>query len=288
LLTLLDRTPKATCQPPIASRDFNALGQIPLEITKPALPGASRLLKLQIKAPTNGTSLIACYASSSLSSLLLTSHLLPLIVVITSLLISLLYFNFPIYHKNTASVPAASHAKLFSAYGILGKHILNLFPEMVAKKHKGSGKQLLHHCVFKARPAIAEDSVRHILNIDPLAARHADDGGALPLHWAVRNDELTLEVLEMLLRAYSDAPNVKDTKMGFLPLHWAVSQDHPNIEVGCGVLVIIRFYLYYLTFVCLSRIPFRVYSEFLLRPFLLSLLQCFRSFIAPALHSFYC
>jgi len=50
-----------------------------------------------------------------------------------------------------------------TAYGVLGRHILNLFPEMATKKHKTSGKMLIHHAVFKARPPIAEETVSHIL-----------------------------------------------------------------------------------------------------------------------------
>ena len=60
--------------------------------------------------------------------------------------------------------PKVTDAATFTAaYGVLGRHILNLFPEMATKKHKTSGKMLIHHAVFKARPAIAEDTVGHIL-----------------------------------------------------------------------------------------------------------------------------
>jgi hypothetical protein len=60
--------------------------------------------------------------------------------------------------------PRASDAAMFTAaYGILGRHILTLFPEMATKKHKTSGKMLIHHAVFKARPAIAEETVNMIL-----------------------------------------------------------------------------------------------------------------------------
>lgn len=54
-------------------------------------------------------------------------------------------------------------ASFSTAYGILGRHVLNQFPEMATKKHKTSGKMLIHHAVFKARPAIAEETVGLIL-----------------------------------------------------------------------------------------------------------------------------
>ncbi len=115
-------------------------------------------------------------------------------------------------------------------FGIVSKHILNLFPEMAIKKHKTSGKMLIHHAVFKARPAIAEDTVRQILAIHPDCASARDSSGALPLHWATRNDEIAIEVLDILVRADPDSPAAADNK-GFLPLHWAVNQDTPHIEV---------------------------------------------------------
>jgi hypothetical protein len=60
--------------------------------------------------------------------------------------------------------PKVTETAAFStAYGILGRHVLTLFPEMATKKHKTSGKMLIHHAVFKARPAIAEETVALIL-----------------------------------------------------------------------------------------------------------------------------
>lgn len=60
--------------------------------------------------------------------------------------------------------PKVSDTAAFAAaYGILGRHILTLFPEMASKKHKVSGKMLIHHAVFKARPEVAEETVGHIL-----------------------------------------------------------------------------------------------------------------------------
>jgi hypothetical protein len=128
------------------------------------------------------------------------------------------------------SVPTSVHPKLFAAYSLLGKHILNQFPEMVMKKHKSNGKVLLHHCVFKSRPSIAEESAKQILKLEPDSAQTADFSGALPLHWAVRNTEVTMDLLDLLIRAHPAGPSVRDSKQGFLPLHWAVAQDHPNLE----------------------------------------------------------
>ena len=60
--------------------------------------------------------------------------------------------------------PKVSDTAMFTtAFSILGRHILTLFPEMATKKHKTSGKMLIHHAVFKARPAIAEEIVGLIL-----------------------------------------------------------------------------------------------------------------------------
>lgn len=129
------------------------------------------------------------------------------------------------------SVPASVHPNLFSAYSLLGRHILNQFPEMLMKKHKSNGKVLLHHCVFKSRPSIAEESVKQILKLEPNSAQTADSSGALPLHWAVRNPEVTIDLIDLLIRAHPAGPSVRDTSQGFLPLHWAVAQDHPNLEV---------------------------------------------------------
>jgi hypothetical protein len=68
--------------------------------------------------------------------------------------------------------PKVTETAAFSAaYGILGRHVLTQFPEMATKKHKTSGKMLIHHAVFKARPAIAEETVGFILK----GERHTQD-----------------------------------------------------------------------------------------------------------------
>jgi hypothetical protein len=120
--------------------------------------------------------------------------------------------------------------RITQAFSVIGKHILNLFPDMTSKRHKSSGKMLIHHAVFKARPAIAEEAVNHILAISPECARVTDAAGALPLHWAVRNQEVAFGVLNVLIKAYPESPTIVDKK-GFLPIHWGVNQDQPNVEV---------------------------------------------------------
>lgn len=82
---------------------------------------------------------------------------LPLLNGILALLGKMLMDSFTFEPKVTDA------AAFTAAYGVLGRHILNLFPEMATKKHKTSGKMLIHHAVFKARPAIAEETVSHIL-----------------------------------------------------------------------------------------------------------------------------
>lgn len=70
--------------------------------------------------------------------------------------------------------PKVTETDAFStAYGILGRHVLTLFPEMATKKHKTSGKMLIHHAVFKARPAIAEETVALILKGEYWSCAHS-------------------------------------------------------------------------------------------------------------------
>lgn len=127
--------------------------------------------------------------------------------------------------------PKISEIKIYSeAYDLIGKHILTLFPEMATKKHKTTGKMLIHHAVFKAKPSIAEVTVNQILRVSPICASSADSAGALPIHWATRNPDVGIEVVHSLIKAYPQSPMAKDIK-GYLPLHWAVNQDQPNLEL---------------------------------------------------------
>lgn len=59
--------------------------------------------------------------------------------------------------------------------------------------------------------------------MSPSSARAEDATGALPLHWATRNPEISFELIDLLLKSYPEAPTKADSK-GFLPLHWAVNQ----------------------------------------------------------------
>lgn len=127
--------------------------------------------------------------------------------------------------------PKAAEAKPYStSYNLILRHTLRLFPEMTVKKHKNTGKVLLHHVVFKAKPAIAVDAVKLILAVSPSSGTVADSSGALALHWATKNPDLPVEVVDILLAAHPQAMQAVDTK-GFLPLHWAVNIDNPNIDI---------------------------------------------------------
>lgn len=117
-----------------------------------------------------------------------------------------------------------------TSYHLILRHTLRLFPEMTSKRHKSSGKVLLHHAVFKARPAVAVETVKLLLVLSPQSVQLADSTGALPLHWATRNEDLPVEVIDLLVAANPGSAGVTDSK-GFLPLHWAVNQDQPNVEV---------------------------------------------------------
>lgn len=105
-------------------------------------------------------------------------------------------------------------------YGSVTRHVLGLFPEMAQKRHKASGKLLLHHAVYRAKATavtIASSSVASsqsssssggagvggplaaVVAVYPQAVRIGDSQGALPLHWAARNPEVPLEVPLLLL-----------------------------------------------------------------------------------------
>jgi hypothetical protein len=120
--------------------------------------------------------------------------------------------------------------KFSNSYQIFMRHSLRLFPEMVTKKHKTSGKTLLHHVAFKAKANMIDNIFKTILSISPDAASMVDATGALPLHWATRNSEVNSESIETLVQANPHSLACHDQK-GFLPLHWAINQDQPNQEV---------------------------------------------------------
>ena len=48
----------------------------------------------------------------------------------------------------------------------------------------------------------------------PSSGRAEDATGALPLHWATRNPEVSFELVDLLLRAHPEAPSKADGKVG--------------------------------------------------------------------------
>jgi ankyrin repeat protein len=127
--------------------------------------------------------------------------------------------------------PKFSELENFShSFSSVLKHTMKLFPDMALKRHKSSGKVLLHHAAFKVRPALAESALQTIISVAPSTAGIQDANGALPLHWATRNVELAVEALDLLIQAFPEGPMTVDNK-GFLPLHWAVNQEDMNVEI---------------------------------------------------------
>eukprot|EP00981_Chlorochromonas_danica_P002362 scaffold453_cov187-Ochromonas_danica.AAC.32 len=127
--------------------------------------------------------------------------------------------------------PKANEILQYSTcYALLLRHTLRLFPEMSNKRHRSSGKVLLHHVAFKSRPAIATETIRLILSVSPSSVQIADSSGALALHWATRNEDLPVECIDILVNAYPQSVGIADNK-GFLPLHWAVNVDQPNVDI---------------------------------------------------------
>jgi ankyrin repeat protein len=52
-----------------------------------------------------------------------------------------------------------------------------------------------------------------ICAVSPASARAEDATGALPLHWATRNPDVSFEMIDLLLKAYPDAPTKTDNKV---------------------------------------------------------------------------
>jgi ankyrin repeat protein len=114
-------------------------------------------------------------------------------------------------------------------HAISGK-ILNTFPEIATRQHKVSGKMLLHHTCHKSSSRHTTEYVNSLLTIVPISASCQDAHGAVPLHWAMRNRNASVDMIKSLVQAYPNGPKVKDKK-GFLPLHWAVHQEQPRYEI---------------------------------------------------------
>jgi ankyrin repeat protein len=120
--------------------------------------------------------------------------------------------------------------ELAKTFHTIGKRILKLFPEMTTRKHKVSGKMLIHHTCLKAHSKLSMDYIDTLLEICPNSVSSADAHGALPLHWCLRNRHPDLDVMRLLIEKYPKGPLTRDSK-GFIPLHWAVHQPSPNLEV---------------------------------------------------------
>lgn len=58
-----------------------------------------------------------------------------------------------------------------------------------------------------------------VLTVAPSSGRAEDATGALPLHWATRNPDVSFEVIDLLLKAHPEAPGKTDSKVGLLSFH---------------------------------------------------------------------
>jgi hypothetical protein len=120
--------------------------------------------------------------------------------------------------------------ELSKCFHAIGKRILKLFPEMTTRKHKVSGKMLIHHTCLKSHSALSVDYINTLLEICPSSVSSSDAHGALPIHWCLRNKYPNVNVLRLLVDKYPKGPCMRDSK-GFIPLHWAVHQTNPNFEI---------------------------------------------------------
>lgn len=116
---------------------------------------------------------------------------------------------------------------------IFREEVAKRFPNILSKKHKITGQTLLHYVAEKAKSGT---SGRHSLDLlleympkdAEVGADSRDNFGALPLHWATRNGNMSMDFLHGILSACSEAPMTKDDR-GYLPIHWAVSVDKPDM-----------------------------------------------------------
>jgi hypothetical protein len=61
---------------------------------------------------------------------------------------------------NFAYEPRFAEQEAFAeSYCSLMRHAFRLFPDMAVKRHKASGKLLLHHAAFRAKAYIVDDSI---------------------------------------------------------------------------------------------------------------------------------
>lgn len=55
-------------------------------------------------------------------------------------------------------------------------------------------------------------------SVSPQSAQATDATGATPLHWATRNPELTLDVIDVLVKSFPDAPRIADNKVSLITI----------------------------------------------------------------------
>ena len=116
---------------------------------------------------------------------------------------------------------------------VFREEVAKRFPNILSRKHRITGQTLLHYVAEKAKSG---SSGRHSLDLlleympkeAEVGADSRDNFGALPLHWATRNGNMSMDFLHGILSACPEAPMTKDDK-GYLPIHWAVSVDKPDM-----------------------------------------------------------
>ncbi|RYG65650.1 ankyrin repeat domain-containing protein, partial [archaeon] len=126
--------------------------------------------------------------------------------------------------------PKTNLSQTLTAYQVTFRHLIRLFPELAKRRHKTTGKLLLHHIVLKSRPATIVEAMRATLALAPDSTKTPDSSGALPLHWATKNDSFPADCVDILVQSYPQCIQALDQK-GCLPLHWAVSTHPPPLEV---------------------------------------------------------
>jgi len=115
-------------------------------------------------------------------------------------------------------------------YSKVGQFVLNVFPEIAAQDTKATGKVLMHHAALKASESMALETIQMVHKAYPAGAATADASGALPLHWATHNPNISSELIDYIISANPKAPMTPDDD-GYLPLHWAVNHDAPSLDV---------------------------------------------------------
>lgn len=115
-----------------------------------------------------------------------------------------------------------------TAYLSISEYILQNFPDMAVRKHKVSGKMLVHHVCYRASPPQAESLLATVLNCHMPGAATPDFSGATPMHWLMKNPSASVNMMHIILQANASALQATDSD-GKTPLHWAVDTDHPHL-----------------------------------------------------------